>query len=389
MKKILINKNPTLKVLANVLHYAIFSNAELIRIQRASDSPLTVSCSVAGTWSAPMTLTDEQAQSLWTALIDQAQLNEYQNNASFWIEYDHANWLCRLDYNHGESQDEIRVRLQAIEPAKSWHDFGFSNKIGDDLLDTLASLKGLVLVAGYDESYKTAWVYALLNELAQRNLAVTTLEAPVIYRQPEYSQHDWSAGSGRSYASAFKDLMKQDPDIIYVDNGSQLTTEELITYSSSHLLIVRQEEDSMETLLARLFNDSQSARLLSALKLAIVIRSARSNCPHCLTTTQATASELFSLSQITGLEPAQVSQSTFQIANGCALCSYNGYQEQLHLFDIMIPDRTWCDNLSQVDSVTERINLAMDNLYLNSLEDAWMKLDQGLLSHREIIRLFS
>jgi type II secretory ATPase GspE/PulE/Tfp pilus assembly ATPase PilB-like protein len=82
--------------------------------------------------------------------------------------------------------------------------------------DCISSQSGLFIIAGAVGSGKTTALYATLSELARENeqLRVLTLEDPVEGRIPEICQSSLDVMHGLDLASAFKHLLRQDPDIM-------------------------------------------------------------------------------------------------------------------------------------------------------------------------------
>lgn len=116
--------------------------------------------------------------------------------------------------------DGERVALRFIRPIAfpDLPSLGWRSETVDDWRRLLSEGPGLVLIAGPIGSGKTTALYATLAETARNDAAglrrVATIEDPIEGRVPGICQSSLSSETGASLDTAFKHLLRQDPDVM-------------------------------------------------------------------------------------------------------------------------------------------------------------------------------
>ena len=76
---------------------------------------------------------------------------------------------------------------------------------------------GIVFVTGATGSGKTTSLAAILNQINEnRSVHVVTVEDPVEYHLEGITQVQVSPIAGRTFASALRSILRQDPDVCLV-----------------------------------------------------------------------------------------------------------------------------------------------------------------------------
>ena len=75
---------------------------------------------------------------------------------------------------------------------------------------------GMILVTGPTGSGKSTTLYAVLNELNQPDVNISTVEDPVEYNMAGVNQTQMKDSIGMNFAAALRSLLRQDPDVIMV-----------------------------------------------------------------------------------------------------------------------------------------------------------------------------
>lgn len=390
MIKLVLSKTSEFKLLSNIIAYANFSDASIIHIEKSVNESVTVKYGSFGNFSTPLSLTNKQGAELWSSILQNSHLSPDYRHDNITVLLNQQELHCQLDYLSNSDKQIIIIKLEPLlAHTKTWDDFGLANTLGDDLLDTITNLNGLVIIAGTSNTQKSALAYALLNEINHKGLVVHSLESPIVQNQSNIIQSEWQLGQGYSYQTGFEAICRQDTDVIYLDNDKFIDWNRLSTIAKSRLIILRSSTEDLSQLFQELLVHDTNHRSLDLIKLVFLIKDARQNCPHCSHSTDLTNQEIVTLSKITGLDIADISSMRFQIADGCLHCQWRGYQETLSLFDLLIPDANIINSLRIQSPDSHNTNYLHEAFYINSLEDAWLKANQGLISHREIIRLFS
>lgn len=120
--------------------------------------------------------------------------------------------------------------------------------------------KGLILITGEAGNGKTTTIVSLLQEIAQNETKnIITIENPIEYMLPNgksiVSQREIGSDT-LSYAAAVKSALRQDPDVIFVDELSDAETilEVLAAAEAGHLVFSSLYTKSTEDTLNRLID---------------------------------------------------------------------------------------------------------------------------------------
>jgi len=387
MTRLVYSKNSSFKLLNNIIHYGIFSDATTIIIDKflETDREPELRYRSYAVLSQPIKLSDEQVAELWEKLIKLSGLNE-NGQGQFVFQLVDMVVGCRVELLSGRDTQSMLIHLELGQAVwKTWSELGLANAIGDDILDQLVAQKGLVFLVG--SSGLSALAYSLMSQLDSVQVSVACLESPTLYRHQHYSQLNWHAGLGYSYQRAFERLAAQDSDIYFVDNFQALDYQFLGRLASSKLVIVAINDcDDIAQALIKVSEADRS--LLAVTKLMILRKNIAQNCPRCSQLSDLPAELISQLAQVTGLEPQALRQEKFYQATGCADCGFSGYRDQTALFDILMPNRELITALMAQGFTKQTISLINDALSLNALESAYSKATQGLVNPKEIINNF-
>mgnify|MGYP000281882381 CR=1 FL=1 len=94
--------------------------------------------------------------------------------------------------------------------------FGMLDEDYQKLLLMLRSPHGIIYLTGPTGSGKTTTLYLILEELAKRNVNISTIEDPVEKNLPRVNQMQVNPLAGLTFETGLRALLRQDPDIIMV-----------------------------------------------------------------------------------------------------------------------------------------------------------------------------
>lgn len=131
--------------------------------------------------------------------------------------------------------------------------------LSQSILELTKENKGLVLITGEAGNGKTTTMASLLNFIAQRDTKhIITIENPIEYLIPSgsslVSQREIGSDT-KSYAKAVKAALRQDPDVIFIGELSDVDTitEAIAAAESGHLvfssLYTNRTEDTLHRLI--------------------------------------------------------------------------------------------------------------------------------------------
>ena len=207
---------------------------------------------------------------------------------------------------------------------------------GTDLQKYDALLKnssGVILIVGPTGSGKSTTMCAMLQELANEETNLMTLEDPVEYNIPGVNQCQINEKTGMTFATGLRAILRQDPDVISVGEIRDGETGAIAIRAAitGHLVLSTLHTNDAVSAIDRLVDIGVEPYLISsALRGVISQRLVRKVCPHCKKAYRPEAEELAML----GLpEDANVQ---FYRGEGCQECYHTGYKGRRAVFEIFM-----------------------------------------------------
>lgn len=207
---------------------------------------------------------------------------------------------------------------------------------GTDLQKYDALLKnssGVILIVGPTGSGKSTTMCAMLQELANEETNLMTLEDPVEYNIPGVNQCQINEKTGMTFAAGLRAILRQDPDVISVGEIRDGETGAIAIRAAitGHLVLSTLHTNDAVSAIDRLVDIGVEPYLISsALRGVISQRLVRKVCPHCKKAYRPEAEELAML----GLpEDANVQ---FYRGEGCQECYHTGYKGRRAVFEIFM-----------------------------------------------------
>jgi type IV pilus assembly protein PilB len=183
---------------------------------------------------------------------------------------------------YGES---VVIRLlDTMEGLRGIDKLGFSDVDETRFRDLMARSHGMILVTGPTGSGKSTTLYAALLEARKERVNIVTVEDPVEYRISEVQQMQVNRTAGFTFASALRNILRHDPDVIMVGEIRDRETAQIAVESAltGHLLLSTLHTNTAATTITRLLDLGVESFLLRSTLLGVLAqRLARRNCPHC------------------------------------------------------------------------------------------------------------
>lgn len=209
---------------------------------------------------------------------------------------------------------------------------------------------GLALICGPTGSGKTTTLNASLKELDRYGSAIFTAEDPVEYRLPYLGQMSANPAVGLDFARAIRAFMRSDPDIIVLGElrDSETARNAIKSAETGHLTIGTLHTGSIKGAVQRLRDlGVPSNELTYVLRVVMVQRLLRTVCTHCH-------------------------------GEGCPVCKGTGYGGRTVVSEVQyFPDETAVQRLFNEEGWWPTL-----------LDDALLKLEQGITNEKEVIRVF-
>jgi type IV pilus assembly protein PilB len=194
--------------------------------------------------------------------------------------------------------------------------------------------QGMFLVTGPTGSGKSTTLYALLQEIRERNPHIITVEDPVEYDIPEVEQIQVAPKRGYTFAEALRHILRHDPDVIMVGEIRDRETAEIAMKAAltGHLVLTTLHTNDAVSAVMRLRDMGVPPYLISATVLgAMAQRLVRRNCPECLAPAEDIPSRVRT-------EIGAGAGETFYRSTGCAACDGRGYRGRMLVPEILTVD---------------------------------------------------
>jgi type IV pilus assembly protein PilB len=227
--------------------------------------------------------------------------------------------------------ESVVVRLlDTQESLKSLEEIGFTEKDHHLVTDLMNRSHGMFLATGPTGCGKSTTLYAMLLELRKQRINILTIEEPVEFYINDIQQMQVNRAVGFTFASAMRNFLRHDPDVIMVGEIRDRETADIAVESAltGHLLLSTLHTNTAAATVTRMLDLGVEAYLLRASLLGVLSqRLVRLTCPHCKEEEQAPAWMRESLE----VEPDEV----FYFGRGCRHCDGLGVRKRAAVYELL------------------------------------------------------
>lgn len=287
---------------------------------------------------------------------------------------------------HGE-KIVIRI-LDKSSILKSLEELGFDRKYYKKLFEIIKRKNGMLLFTGPMGSGKTTSMYAVLNEINNERVNITTIENPVEYSVDGINQIQCRDDIGLTFPVVLKGILRQDADIIMIGEIRDSETAEIALKASltGHLVISTLHTNTSSSTIKRLINLGVEPYIISAgIKGIQNQRLVRKLCPHCRTEDYDYKNKL----KLLGIDEEQYKiykDKIFYTHSGCEKCGFTGYKGRIIIGEFLYIDEKVTEKIEEGSSVREIEKTGIENgmtaLVINGIDRA----TAGITSLDEVIR---
>ena len=239
---------------------------------------------------------------------------------------------------------------------------------------------GILLVTGPTGSGKSTTLYCTIREMEPRNdIKIMTIDDPVEYHFESVAQTHASAQMG--FADALRAFLRQNADVLLVGEIRDSETAEVAIRAATtgHLILSTVHTKDAISALSRLRFLMVSDDYLASTVIGVVAqRLVRRICRHCKTKHRP-SKEL-----ITAFYKQKPPQ--FFHGAGCEACAGTGYDGEIGLFELFVPDEELSALIASGSSVNSIRHRAVEKGFEPLIEDALNKVREGVTSLEEIAR---
>jgi type II secretory ATPase GspE/PulE/Tfp pilus assembly ATPase PilB-like protein len=248
---------------------------------------------------------------------------------------------------------------------------------------------GMILTVGPTGSGKTTTLYALLKEINEPGINVTTIEDPVEYKIIGTNQIQVNEEKNITFAKGLKSIMRQDPDIILVGEIRDHDTAEIAVNAAptGHLLFSTFHANDAATAIPRLLEmEVEPFLLASTLEVIIAQRLARKICKNCRAGQDMTGVEIEKAYPGLGAHFSKGKNTVYE-SKGCSACNNTGYVGRVALFEFIEVTKEMQDLVLKNPSTNEIWELAKKQGAHTLLEDGVEKVKEGITTLSEVKRV--
>lgn len=243
---------------------------------------------------------------------------------------------------------------------------------------------GMVLVTGPTGSGKTTTLYAALQRRDATREKIITVEDPIEYQLPGITQMPVHRQSGVTFATALRAILRQDPDVVMIGEMRDQETAEIAIQAAmtGHLVFSTLHTNDAISAIPRLLDLGIPDYLVAAtLEGVLAQRLVRRTCTACRVEYEP-AAECVSL-----IAGRAVDRMTLTRGAGCPSCRGTGYRGRVGLFELLAITDEVRDAITTRGSHSRLRALAADAGHEGLREDGWRKIESGLTTVEEVIRV--
>lgn len=296
---------------------------------------------------------------------------------------------------HGE-----KITLHLIDTTKaapSFTDLGFVGLPLAQLKEQLQDPKGLIIVAGPDGSGKSTTINAILTSLNSPSTSISTVEETIEYEVPGVTQTQISPALEISYERVLQNLLRQDVDIIMVEEIRSAKTGHLLTkgaLAGRLMLSTIHAQDALRTIPQLIDLGISPYVLSSSLRLLIAQRLVPKLCQFCKKPSPIPKSLVKTVDQEFKMIPAKflsayslTSPSTFYTSAGCPKCHERKTFGQIAIFDVVRISKELAQAIANGGNYDELAVIADSLGHLTLAQDGLLKAMQGLVRFADVVRV--
>jgi general secretion pathway protein E len=193
---------------------------------------------------------------------------------------------------------------------------------------------GIILLTGPTGSGKTTTLYSALRYLSTPDVNITTIEDPIEMVYDQFNQIGVQHQTGLTFATALRNVLRQDPDIIMVGEIRDRETAEYAIQAAltGHLVLSTLHTNTAAGAITRLRDLGIETFLLASTLIGVIAqRLLRKVCASCDEPAAMSADS----KRLLGLERAAIDFSGLRKGTGCEICRNTGYSGRTAIMEIL------------------------------------------------------
>lgn len=242
---------------------------------------------------------------------------------------------------------------------------------------------GIVLLTGPTGSGKTTTLYTAMAELNKPDTNLVTVEDPVEYELDGATQVQVDVKAERTFASALRSILRQDPDICMVGEIRDSETASIAVQAAltGHLVLSTLHTNDALSTVHRLSDMGIAPYLLGpALRCVVSQRLVPRICRSCAESVTPPENVLREF----GIDPADCPRS-FRHGTGCQTCRGKGKRGRLGIHEVLHITPKLASAISREAPEEELQRLADEAGYQRLMADGQEKARRGLITLEDVL----
>ena len=303
----------------------------------------------------------------------------------------------RVSVLPSEFGETIVMRLLDPRTIKAkLEDLGMREDLLKTVMEQLERSTGAILTTGPTGSGKTTTLYAFIQHLNSAGTKIITIEDPIEYHIKGISQTQVDSKKGYSFANGLRAIVRQDPDIILVGEIRDRETADIALQAAltGHLVFSTIHTNNAAGTIPRLIDlDIKPQIIAPAINMAMAQRLVRKLCSHCKSEDKL---ELSILEQVKKtLEPIKNKYKLPKLDGSlrvyfprkCKECNETGYKGRVGVYETFLITKEMERLILKLPAISDVEDLAISQGMTTMLQDAYMKMLDGITSIEEIKRI--
>jgi general secretion pathway protein E len=285
---------------------------------------------------------------------------------------------------HGESV--VLRLLRSAARGLILEEQGMASDTLDALLTFARRPHGLLLATGPTGSGKTTTLHALLQHLHTGREKIVAVEDPVEYEIAGITQVPVKPGTGLTFASALRSILRQDPDVLLVGEMRDPETAEICVQAAltGHLVLSTLHTNDAPSALTRLLDLGVPDYLVAGtVDLILAQRLVRRTCDACAVHEPLTAPVR------NRLEREAPDLDSVRHGAGCPVCRGTGYRGRVGLFELLVVDEAMRSAILDPLARSSLRSLAVTQGMRTLRQDGWRLVANGITTPEEVFRVTS
>jgi len=236
---------------------------------------------------------------------------------------------------------------------------------------------GIFLVTGPTGSGKSTTLYSALKRINQSDKKIITIEDPVEYQMDGINQIHVNPQIGLTFAAGLRHIVRQDPDVIMVGEIRDRETADIAIRAAltGHFVYSTLHTNDAPSAITRLTDMGVENYLITSSLVAVMAqRLVRVICKQC------------KRSAGTVLAPTGKTIESFRGA-GCDHCYGTGFRGRVGIFELMELNEDLRASIMRNEDASKITAIARRQGMTNLREDGWMKVERGVTTAEEVMRV--